>query len=129
MKRHPLASYLLKISSLAMVLSFVVLFLMLVVPKEFLSVNIPYYIMMFYIVTFASYVFLFYSEDKIKISFNQAFIITKGLKFLIYITVFAIVLLFHIEKNTKFAIAYLIIYFAYTVFDVITTQKLAKNKK
>ncbi|MBQ9313161.1 MAG: hypothetical protein IJ213_08995 [Bacteroidales bacterium] len=129
MKRHPLATYLLKISSLAMVLSFVVLFLMLVVPKEFLSVNIPYYIMMFYIVTFASYVFLFYSEDKIKISFNQAFIITKGLKFLIYITVFAIVLLFHIEKNTKFAIAYLIIYFAYTVFDVITTQKLAKNKK
>lgn len=129
MKKHPLASYLLDVTGVSLILCFAVLFLMLVVPKEYLSFNIPYYIMMFFVVTLGSYAFLYYSPEKTKINFNQAFFLTRIVKFSIYVAVLVTVLLSHIEKNIKFAFAYTIIFVVFQIFDTIKLTKLAKEKK
>ncbi len=127
MKKHPLISYLLKITFLSLILCFVVLFSLLVVPKEYLSINTPYYILMFYLVTFASYSFMYYAPKKFKLKFEQAFLITKLIKMFIYVAILVIVIFAHIEKNIKFAICYMLLYVVYQVFDTITMKKLVKQ--
>lgn len=129
MKKHPLVSYLMKITTLSLILCFVALFSLIFVPKDFLSVYIPYYILMFFFVTFLSYGFMYYAPTKMKLKFEQAFLITRFSKMLIYISVLVIVLLAHIEKNIKFAVAYMILFLVYQVFDVITVKHLSKNNK
>lgn len=129
MKKHPLSSYLLDVTGLSLLLCFATLFLMLVVPKEYLSLNIPYYIVMFFFVNLGSYVFLYYSPKKTKINFNQAFFLTRIVKFSVYAAVLVTVLLAHIEKNIKFAFAYVIIFLMFQIFDTIKLTKLAKEKK
>lgn len=129
MKKHPLSSYLLDVTGLSLLLCFATLFLMLVVPKEYLSLNIPYYIVMFFFVNLGSYVFLYYSPKKTKINFNQAFFLTRIVKFSVYAAVLVTVLLAHIEKNIKFAFAYIIIFLMFQIFDTIKLTKLAKEKK
>lgn len=129
MKKHPLSSYLLDVTGLSLLLCFATLFLMLVVPKEYLSLNIPYYIVMFFFVNLGSYVFLYYSPEKTKINFNQAFFLTRIVKFSVYAAVLVTVLLAHIEKNIKFAFAYIIIFLMFQIFDTIKLTKLAKEKK
>ncbi len=130
MKKHPLVSYLMKITTLSLVLCFVVLFSLLLIPKDFFSANIPYYIIMFFAVTFASYSFMYYAPTKTNLKFEQAFLLTRLIKMLIYIAVLVVVLLAHIEKNIKFAVAYMLLFVVYQVFDVITIKTLVnKNKK
>lgn len=84
---------------------------------------------MFFFVTFMSYGFMYYAPTKMKLKFEQAFLITRFSKMLIYISVLVIVLLAHIEKNIKFAVAYMILFLVYQVFDVITVKHLSKNNK
>lgn len=129
MKRHPLASYILKLSALSMILCFATLFLMLSPIKAYISTNIPYYILMYFFATLISYAFLFYTPEKTKMKFEKAFLLTKIFKTFVYLSVFAIVLFAHIEKNAKFAFAYLLMYFCYSIFDTITTKKLLKTNK
>jgi len=129
MKKHPLISYLLKITILSLIMCFAVLFSLFVVPKDFLSHNIPYYILMFFVVGFLSYAFMYYAPKKSKLKFEQAFLLTRLIKILIYVGVLVIVIFAHIEKNIKFALYYMLIYVVYQVFDIITMKKLAKTNK
>lgn len=129
MKKHPLISYLLQITTLSLILCFVVLFSLLIVPKDFFSPYIPYYILMFFIVTFGSYGFMYYAPKKTKLKFEQAFMIAKTIKMLIYIGVLLLVLFAHIEKNIKFAFIFMILFAIYQVFDVLTMRKLIKGNK
>ncbi|MDO5759949.1 MAG: hypothetical protein Q4Q06_02865 [Bacteroidota bacterium] len=128
MKKHPLISYLLKITYLSLILCFVVLFSLLVVPKEYISLNTPYYILMFFVVTYISYAFMYYAPKKFNLKFEQAFLITKFIKMLVYILVLVVVIFAHIEKNIKFAICYMVLYLIYQIFDTISMKKLVKQK-
>ncbi len=53
--------------------------------------------------------------------------ITKILKFLVYIFVMVIVLLLEVETNVKFAVSYLIISFLFIIFDTITINQLSRK--
>jgi MFS superfamily sulfate permease-like transporter len=53
--------------------------------------------------------------------------ITKILKFLVYIFVMVIVLLLDVETNVKFAVSYLIISFLFIIFDTITINQLSRK--
>jgi MFS superfamily sulfate permease-like transporter len=53
--------------------------------------------------------------------------ITKILKFLVYIFVMVIVLLLDVETNVKFAVSYLIISFSFIIFDTITINQLSRK--
>ncbi len=108
-----------------MCVCFILLFARFFVPVEFLSENLPYYIVMFYIMTALCYVFLYKNR---KTNFVPTFMITKILKFLVYIFVLVIVLLLDIETNVKFAVSYLIISFLFIVFDTITINQLSRKQ-
>ncbi len=131
MKKTPLLNYISKITFLSIAICIIVLLLLRVVPREYIN-NVPSYIMMFYLVTTLGYCFLYYNKKKAKMRFEQAYMLTKTIKFLIYIAVLAIVLLCNIEKNVKFAVAYLLLFVFYQIFDTVTILQLSKesdNKK
>ena len=59
MKSSHLLFYFSKLSIFAMCICFITLFARFFVPVEFLSENLPYYIVMFYLMTALCYVFLY----------------------------------------------------------------------
>lgn len=124
MKSSHLLFYISKLSIFAMCVCFISLFARFFVPTEFLSSNLPYYIVMFYLTTMLCYVFLYKNR---KTNFVPTFMITKILKFLVYIFVMVIVLLLDIETNVKFAVSYLIISFLFIIFDTITINQLSRK--
>ena len=123
MKSSHLLFYISKLSIFAMCVCFVSLFARFFVPVEFLSENLPYYIIMFYITTLLCYVFLYKNR---KTNFVPTFMITKILKFIVYIFVLIIVLLLDVETNVKFAVSYLVINFLFIAFDTITINQLSR---
>lgn len=124
MKSSYLLFYISKLSIFAMCVCFISLFARFFVPTEFLSSNLPYYIIMFYLTTMLCYVFLYKNR---KTNFVPTFMITKILKFLVYIFVMVIVLLLDVETNVKFAVSYLIISFLFIIFDTITINQLSRK--
>jgi FlaA1/EpsC-like NDP-sugar epimerase len=108
-----------------MAVCFVSLFARLFVPAEFLSENLPYYIVMYYVVTALCYVFLYKNR---KTNFVPTFMITKILKFLIYIFVLVLIMLLNIETNVKFAVSYCILFFLFLIFDTITINNLSRRQ-
>ncbi len=108
-----------------MAVCFVSLFARLFVPAEFLSENLPYYIVMYYVVTALCYVFLYKNR---KTNFVPTFMITKILKFLIYIFVLVLIFLLNLEANVKFAVSYCILFFLFLIFDTITINNLSRRQ-
>lgn len=125
MKSSHLLFYFSKLSIFAMCICFITLFARFFVSVEFLSENLPYYIVMFYLMTALCYVFLYKNR---KTNFVPTFMITKILKFLVYIFVLIILLLLNIETNVKFAVSYLIISFLFIIFDTITINQLSRKQ-
>ena len=108
-----------------MIICFITLFARFFVPAEFLSENLPYYIVLFYVMTALCYVFLYKNR---KTNFVPTFMITKILKFLVYIFVLIILLLLEVETNVKFAVSYVVICFSFIVFDTITINQLSRRE-
>ncbi len=125
MKSSYLLFYFSKLSIFAMAVCFVSLFARLFVPAEFLSENLPYYIVMYYVVTALCYVFLYKNR---KTNFVPTFMITKILKFLIYIFVLVLIFLLNLEANVKFAVSYCILFFLFLIFDTITINNLSRRQ-
>jgi FlaA1/EpsC-like NDP-sugar epimerase len=125
MKQSHLLFYFSKLSIFAMCICFVTLFARFFVPIEFLSENLPYYIVMFYVFTAFSYVFLYKNR---KTNFVPTFMITKILKFIVYLFALVIVFLLDIETNVKFAVSYCIIFFLFLIFDTITINQLSRRQ-
>ncbi|MEE0882051.1 MAG: hypothetical protein U0L65_01340 [Bacteroidales bacterium] len=125
MKQSHLLFYFSKLSIFAMCICFVTLFARFFVPVEFLSENLPYYIVMFYVFTAFSYVFLYKNR---KTNFVPTFMITKILKFIVYLFALVIVFLLDIETNVKFAVSYCIIFFLFLIFDTITINQLSRRQ-
>lgn len=125
MKQSHLLFYFSKLSIFAMCICFVTLFARFFVPVEFLSENLPYYIVMFYVFTAFSYVFLYKNR---KTNFVPTFMITKILKFIVYLFALVIVFLLDIETNVKFAVSYCLIFFLFLIFDTITINQLSRRQ-
>lgn len=125
MKSSHLLFYFSKLSIFAMCVCFISLFARFFVPAEFLSSNLPYYIVMFYLVTALCYVFLYRNR---KTNFVPTFMITKILKFLVYLFVLVILFFMDIETNVKFAVSYCIIFFLFLIFDTITINQLSRRE-
>ena len=125
MKSSYLMFYFSKLSIFSMAICFVSLFARLFVPAEFLSEDLPYYIVMFYVVTAISFVVLY---KKRKTNFVPTFMLTKIIKFLTYIFVLILVFLLDVETNIKFAVSYCIIFFLFLIFDTITISQLSRKE-
>ncbi|MGP1515132.1 MAG: hypothetical protein ACTTJH_04165 [Bacteroidales bacterium] len=128
MIKNPFIKYLNRITFFSIGVCFVIMLLWLTPVRDYLR-SAPYYISMYYTVTLLFWIFLKYAPQKQIIKFEQAYMISKVGKILIYAIIFAVVLLFGIEKSTKFAFAYLTLYLIYTVFDTITIMYLVKEHK
>ena len=56
------------------------------------------------------------------------FMITKVLKFIVYLFALVIVFLLDIETNVKFAVSYCVIFFLFLIFDTITINQLSRRQ-
>lgn len=127
MQRHPLFVYFSRLSIFAICVCFVFLFAALGVPKDFLSENLPYYVVMFYCFTALSYVALYLLPRRRGANFLHVFLICKVVKFVVYISVLLLSFLFGAETNAKFALTYFVLFVLFLVFDTVTTNRLAKD--
>ncbi len=129
MQRNPLNSYIIKLSVFSIIICFIG-FISLIFFENYISLNLPYYILLFYLCTGLSFVFTYFSLKKKTMRFENVFMITKFGKLLIYIIVFLIIVFLKKEEIIPFTITYLSLYFLYLIFDTITiknySQKLNK---
>lgn len=128
MQRNPLSAYIVKLSLFSIAISFIG-FIALLFFKNYISLNLPYYILLFYLCTGISFIFTYISIKKKKMRFENIFMITKFGKLFIYIIVFFIIVFLKKENLLAFTITYLSLYVLYLAFDTITLKNLSQKIK
>lgn len=126
MKKHPLISYFTKLSYFSIVVAFIAFFAMLFLRNK-ISMNLPYYIVLFYICTAIGYTLTYYSINKKSMRFENIFMLVKFGKLFIYIIVFSVIILSNTENTIPFVISYLLLYALYLIFDTITFKNFSKK--
>lgn len=125
MKKHPLISYFTKLSYFSIAVAFMAFFAMLFLKNK-ISMNLPYYIVLFYICTAIGYTLTYYSINKKSMRFENIFMLVKFGKLFIYIIVFSVIILSETESTIPFVISYLLLYALYLIFDTITFKNFKK---
>lgn len=128
MQRNPLTSYIIKLSIFSIAICFIG-FTSLMFFKNYISLNLPYYILLFYLCTGLSYIYTYLSLKKKKMRFENVFMITKFGKLFIYIIVFLILIFLKKENPIPLTITYLSLYFLYLIFDTITLRNFSQKIK
>lgn len=128
MQRNPLTSYIIKLSMFSIAICFIG-FISLLFLKNYISLNLPYYILLFYLCTGLSFIFTYLSLKKKKMRFENVFMITKFGKLFIYIIVFLIIVFLKKENLIPFTITYLSLYVLYLIFDTITIKNFLQKIK
>jgi len=128
MQRNPLTSYIIKLSIFSIAICFIG-FTSLLFFKNYISLNLPYYILLFYLCTGLSYIYTYLSLKKKKMRFENVFMITKFGKLFIYIIVFLILIFLKKENPIPLTITYLSLYFLYLIFDTITLKNFSQKIK
>ena len=126
MKKHPLISYFTKLSYFSIAVAFMAFFAMLFLKNK-ISMNLPYYIVLFYICTAIGYTLTYYSINKKSMRFENIFMLVKFGKLFIYIIVFSVIILSETENTIPFVISYLLLYALYLIFDTITFKNFSKK--
>lgn len=126
MKKHPLISYFTKLSYFSIAVAFMAFFAMLFLKNK-ISMNLPYYIVLFYICTAIGYTLTYYSINKKSMRFENIFMLVKFGKLFIYIIVFSVIILSNTENTIPFVISYLLLYALYLIFDTITFKNFSKK--
>lgn len=129
MQQHPLVSYIVKLTFFSIGVSFIGLFSLLFLSKNWIFNSLPYIIILFYFITGVSYILIFLTQKRKKMRFENIFMITKFSKLLIYIIVLIVMILLSSTNIKAFLSSYAILYILYTVFDTITLNQLAKKLK
>ncbi len=128
MQRNPLTSYIIKLSIFSIAICFIG-FTSLLFFKNYISLNLPYYILLFYLCTGLSYIYTYFSLKKKKMRFENVFMITKFGKLFIYIIVFLIIIFLKKENPIPLTITYLSLYVLYLIFDTITLRNFSQKIK
>ena len=128
MQRNPLTSYIIKLSIFSIAICFIG-FTSLMFFKNYISLNLPYYILLFYLCTGLSYIYTYFSLKKKKMRFENVFMITKFGKLFIYIIVFLIIIFLKKENPIPLTITYLSLYVLYLIFDTITLKNFSQKIK
>ncbi len=128
MQRNPLTSYIIKLSIFSIAICFIG-FTSLMFFKNYISLNLPYYILLFYLCTGLSYIYTYFSLKKKKMRFENVFMITKFGKLFIYIIVFLILIFLKKENPIPLTITYLSLYVLYLIFDTITLRNFSQKIK
>ena len=127
-QQNPLVSYIIKLTFFSIVVCFIGLFSLFFL-KNYISPNLPYYIVIFYLCTGIGYFLNYFLVKGKKMKFENIFMLTKFGKLFIYIIVFLIVLFLKKENIIPFTILYLILYALYLIFDTITLKNFSKKIK
>jgi hypothetical protein len=127
-QQNPLVSYIIKLTFFSIAVCFIGLFSLFFL-KDYISPNLPYYIVIFYLCTGIGYSLNYFLIRGKKMKFENIFMLTKFGKLFIYIIVFLIVLFLKKENIIPFTILYLILYTLYLIFDTITLKNLSKKIK
>lgn len=127
-QQHPLVSYGIKLTFFSIAICLIGLF-SLIPFKDYISHNLPYYIVLFYLCTGVGYCLNYILIKNKTMKFENTFMLTKFGKLFAYIIVFLIVLSYGIEKPIPFTIMYLILYVLYLIFDTISLKNFSKKIK
>lgn len=126
MKKHPLVSYITKLSFFSIAVVFIAFFAMLFFRNN-ISTNTPYYIVLFYLCTAIGYALTYVSVNKKTMKFENIFMLVKFGKLFIYIITFLVVIMLKTENPMPFVVSYLGLYALYLIFDTITYKNFSKK--
>jgi len=85
--------------------------------------------LLFFITTLALHYYLIKSSQKEIIKFTPRFIGATGIKMMIYFILIIVYLLINRSQAVSFLICFLICYFLYTAFELISVLKYLKRKE
>jgi hypothetical protein len=134
MQHNPLIKYFLKLTFLSIAVCFLGFIAIMVFSPKYVSLQMPYYILMFWLATFASYAINYLSMQKgynklAGFKFEHIFLLTKFGKLFIYLIVFVILLLTNKAKALPNTITFLSLYVVYLVFDTLMLNALIKENR
>jgi len=91
---------------------------------QYASPTIPFIVIFFFIITlFTLYVVLRKPNRVSGKKFVAGYMISRVVKFISMLTFLILYMIFNKEDRIKFAVAFLIIYFAYSVFEIFALKK------
>lgn len=97
--------------------------------EDYYFIGFPFLPVLFFGITLAVHTHLLkISQENIK-KFTPRFISTTGLKMIIYFAVIAVYLLIDRRNPVSFLICFLIMYFLYTTFEIISVLQYLKINK
>lgn len=130
MKKHPLISYLTKLTIFSIIITFIAMIANLIYLKitgDIISKYLPYYTLMYFICTGIGYSIVYNSVSNKKMKFETIFMITKFAKIFVYILILSIIMIKKIDNSIAFAMSYLILYTFYLIFDTITFKNFSRK--
>lgn|SRR5574344_822012 len=133
MQQNALIKYFIKLTIFSIAVCFLGFIAIMILSPKYISFQMPYFIILFWVLTFANYAINYLSIQKGKekhtgLKFEHVFLLTKFGKLFIYLIVFVILLLSNKAKILPNTITFLSLYVMYLVFDTITLNSVIKNK-
>ncbi|MCQ2286366.1 MAG: hypothetical protein MJZ76_05785 [Bacteroidales bacterium] len=126
MLRNAFKKYLFRLLVFSIVLTSGTFCLQFIAP-QYVSPALPYIVLFFFVVMMVSHYIILrglYLENK---KFEANYMLATGLKFISYLLFLLIYILLNRSDAVLFGISFIILYFLYSIFEIITI-KLEKTK-
>jgi len=99
-----------------------------ILPEKYFSPALPALFTFFFSITILIYAYLIRSKEEKFTRFVNKFMITTSLKLFIYLAILLTYIYFNKKDAVPFIISFLLLYTAYTGFEVIYFLKISRKK-
>ncbi|MCL2167875.1 MAG: hypothetical protein FWH59_01980 [Lentimicrobiaceae bacterium] len=123
MSKIPIRKFAYRLMIFSVIMAVVGVIFQLLLPK-FASPAIPFIVIFFFLITlFTLYVVLRKQKEPSGKKFIAGYMISRIVKMISILIFLILYLIFNKEDRWNFAVAFLIIYFAYSIFEVFALKK------
>ncbi len=127
MQKIPIRKFSFKLLIFSIVIAVLAIGMQLIFP-QYASPALPFIVIFFYIITLLSlYIVLRGNNYKEKTQFISSYLLSRLVKFFSCLLFLLIYILINREDKWRFAIAFIVIYFLYSVFEIVLLR--GENEK
>lgn len=129
MQKIPIRQFAFKLLIFSIVIAALTTGIQLIFP-QFASPALPFIVIFFFFVTlFTLYVVLRQDVGKAKKQFVSSYMLSRIIKFSSCLIFLLVYIILNKEDRWNFAIAFLVIYFLYSIFEIIALRGEAKKRE
>lgn len=118
-----------KLAIFSTIVTLIAILLYNTVLKSYYVSQFPITLIVFILITGGIFYILWRDDKKEKGKFNQLFLMGTTVKILVLLTFLAIILIIDRKNAVPFLISFLVLYFLFTIFEVVSILSFVKSKK